>query len=483
MPPTQDIVQLLVKKFREELDEVDNEKFETWLKADSEHQTLVAELGDSNILAQKLKEFREADPETGWRQFLAKTGTEEYWLAREDRTREEKAAEFRVGRERGDKESEDQERKDLERNDPERNDPERKDPERKEKTAVPLIRRRRVWVYAAAAAVILLLAVGANYWLHSKTGFSSLAKTQTGKGGKAVEDAGMNPAETAKAIEPGGNKAKLTLADGRSIDLDKTSGLIAGADGITIKNDAQGELAYTRNPLAKNTGANTLTTPAGGQYMVALTDGTKIKLNAGSALQYPTVFDTKQRVVILKGEAYFDVAPMKGSPFIVSCESAESTTQKEHTVKGLQVEALGTRFVVSAYEDDKTKKTVLFQGSVKVSLGEKHVLLKPGFQAVLGNNAAAGIQVEKAPEETESWMEGFFNLDGQDLPLILRQLSRWYNVEIKTEGNLPDMKFAGALSRNWPIGKLMNALALQGEGKFTYRIGNRVIFVTGQPQR
>lgn len=239
-------------------------------------------------------------------------------------------------------------------------------------------------------------------------------------------------------IPAGGNNAVLTLDNGRQISLsDAKKGTLATESGISISKTKEGQLVYHLANINKPNTYNTISTPNGGQYQVVLPDGTKVWLNAASSLRFPLTFNQlSQRKVELKGEAYFEVAKQlnKGErvPFVVQTDQQ-------------QVEVLGTHFNINAYKDEPSLKTTLMEGSVKVTNQKNAVVLKPGEQATGTNHQLLLAKVDA--EEVISWKNGFFRFNNTDLKTIMRQASRWYNVDVVYEGNIPPLLITGEVSR------------------------------------
>jgi ferric-dicitrate binding protein FerR (iron transport regulator) len=196
---------------------------------------------------------------------------------------------------------------------------------------------------------------------------------------------------------------------------------------------------------------NKITTPRGGQYKVVLPDGSKVWLNAASSLRFPIAFAGDERSVLLTGEAYFEINPQpapggngKKLPFIVNAN-------------GVKVSVLGTHFDVMAYADEATLQTTLLEGSVKVSSGNASGLLKPGQQAQVQDGKIKVIKTDAG--SAVAWKDGFFNFEqGADVPEVMRQISRWYNVDVVYEKSVPQREFDGKISRDEKIADLVKIL-------------------------
>jgi transmembrane sensor len=284
----------------------------------------------------------------------------------------------------------------------------------------------RLWIrWAAAAAVLILIGAGAWYFSQPKIDQASVAKNR---------------------IEPGTNRATLQLANGSKIDLTAArNGLIARQAGISIHKNAKGLLVYTiAAPVAGAAGENTISTPRGGQYEVVLPDGTRVILNAASSLTYPVVFGAERKVT-LTGEAYFEVAKDKAHPFKVSSA-------------GQMVTVLGTHFNINAYSDEAATRTTLLEGSVEVSDGADKERIVPGEQALKQGDALIKHVVDVDKEV--AWKNGLFAFNGDDLQTILRQISRWYNIEVMYVGPVTNEKFFGEIPRASKLDAVLKILEL-----------------------
>lgn len=265
-------------------------------------------------------------------------------------------------------------------------------------------------------------------------------------------------------INPGGNRASLTLANGRTIDLsDHKAGVVIRNGKLTYTDGAEVPIAPNDIIDTKETANlySTLTTPIGGQYQVILPDGTKVWLNAASSLKYPAKFSDEERRVELTGEAYFEVSRIKSAsvknrqlPFFVKTANQE-------------VEVLGTHFNINAYADERATKTTLLEGSVRVSYSSdanpiRSVLLKPNQQSVIkiGNSSAIVNSVD--PSSIIAWKNGLFDFQDRTLEEVMRQLARWYNLEVVYEGAVPQMEFFGKIRRSNKLSEVLHILESSG---------------------
>lgn len=299
--------------------------------------------------------------------------------------------------------------------------------------------------YAAAAAILLLVLAGGAYWFNSRPAATGIAAVQ------------QEP-----NIAPGGNKAVLTLADGTQVTLDSAgTGTLAQQGGINVLKLDSGQLAYQgMSAQGQAMQYNTLTIPRGGQFRLTLPDGTRVWLNAVSSLTYPVAFNGKDRTVELQGQAYFEIAQQPDKPFRVK-------------VRDMEVQVLGTHFDIMAYADEQAINTTLVEGALLVKQGAVTQRLRPGQQAVR-NNAASTLTVQPADvDKVTAWKSGFFEFDDADLPAILRQLSRWYDVEIVNETKGETGLFWGRINRQLPLASVLKLLASNG---VHFKInGNKVI--------
>ena len=309
-----------------------------------------------------------------------------------------------------------------------------------------VVSMRKWWM---AAAILLLLATG-GYMFWKKEGSPEITKTNTGP---ALQN----------DIAPGTDKAILTLADGSMITLDSNSnGAISKQGNVTII-QLDGKLSYEASNGSNNkieVTYNTITTPKGGQYQLVLADGSKVWLNAASSLRFPTLFVGNERKVQVDGEGYFEIAHNEAMPFIVE--------------KGdMKVQVLGTHFNVNAYDDEDGIKVTLLEGSVSVSQGNIEKRLIPGQQAQI----KSGIQIvdQTNIEKVMAWKNGWFEFDDTDLSAIMRQISRWYDVDIVFEGKSSDQKFGGRISKNLPMSAILGMLESSGVAGF--RLEGKKLFV------
>lgn len=317
-------------------------------------------------------------------------------------------------------------------------------------TAITVKPAKRVslWWYSAAAILLVIFSI-------------LLYKANTSTEPKNVDYAAL--------IQPGKNKAVLTLADGKKVILDNvSSGAIAEQNGIQIKKKENGTLEYVQvegtssNNRVQNI-FNTIETPRGGQYKIILDDGTIVWLNAASSLRYPLHFNGAERKVELTGEGYFEVAHLKAEPFIV-------VTNKQ------EVEVLGTHFNINAYTDEEDVKTTLLEGSVKVKMlrdRNQSKYLKPGEQSVLNNGNWQVKQVDAAAQV--DWKNGRFIFKDEELKSVMRKLARWYDIEVDYNQSLENLSFSGKISRSKTLKDVLRILTRTND--VTFKVKERRVTV------
>jgi len=275
-------------------------------------------------------------------------------------------------------------------------------------------------------------------------------------------------------IQPGGSNATLTLADGSVVDLKAVEeGKVIAQDGLSIVKTEDGTITYQTDSIKLKGNSelsyNTISTPRGGEYKVILPDGTLVWLNASSSLTYPTQFDDSERLILLSGEAYFEVSHQysqrdkKRVPFKVKTSNQE-------------IEVLGTHFNVKAYEDEQETATTLLEGKVRVigfdngTQTNEERILKIGETAFWDSNT---FEVQKAvTEKVMAWRNGKFIFSGENIREIMKDVSRWYDVDVAYKGDLRNVNFEGSLSRYENISEILRKLELTGTVSFKIIPGN-----------
>lgn len=322
------------------------------------------------------------------------------------------------------------------------------------------IKRIYPWKRWVAAAAVLVAMVSVTHLLTTRKEKHDIAGTQT--------------TSNQDVAAPNKSKATITLSDGSVVSLDDAkAGKVAQQGSVNVTKTADGKIVYSG--LTSEIAYNTLSNPRGSLVIdMTLSDGSHVWLNSGSSITYPVSFVDKERKVTMTGEAYFEVAPLipKGGqgkiPFIV--EKGE-----------MKVEVLGTHFNVNAFDDEDEIKVTLLEGSVAVNNSTKKSIIKPGQQARLrpfgsaqGPSTGSGQDIQILNnvdvDQVMAWKNGMFEFSNTELPVIMRQVSRWYDVTVKYEGNPNNSKFGGGLSRNLPLNNVLklleaNGLKFKTEGK------------------
>jgi ferric-dicitrate binding protein FerR (iron transport regulator) len=302
--------------------------------------------------------------------------------------------------------------------------------------------KRRWWKVAVAAAVIIMLGFTLFLWQQKYTHKTNSTLAAT---------------DTISTIKPGIDKALLILADGRQVVLDTTATGIVSKQGNTTIINGNGQLSYagTDGQQEETTYYNTVKTGSGNQYQLVLPDGSHVWLNAASTLRFPTRFNGKERVVELTGEGYFEVATLR-------LRSGQKMPFKINVNDKAEVEVLGTHFNINAYDDEDAIKTTLLEGSVKVqaAIGNRQsAILKPGKQAVLIADSRFTI-ADADVEQVVAWKNGFFQFSDAPITTVMRQVARWYNVEVAYQGNVQQEIFSGTIPRSAGITQLIKILEL-----------------------
>lgn len=327
-------------------------------------------------------------------------------------------------------------------------------------TIVTPLRTNRLRKVAIAAAVMAAAATGIWFTFFNQT---------TDHSQNIISTIGDD-------VLPGGDKAMLILADGRKIMLDTTGkGHTLLDESVKIIQTEKGKLEY-RQATGNNKMAgmyNTIVVPPGGKFKVELPDGSLVFLNARSSLKYPMAFDGSARNVVLKGEAYFEVAKMMNKnervPFNVAVQS--ETGELVSTI-----EVKGTHFNVSAY--DIILRTTLTEGKVKVvSKSGASAFLSPGQQSVQEGSAAPRVTNNVDTEQATAWVEGWFYFNNASIKEVMDEAARWYNLKVEYQGDVTDKHFSFNLPRDIPISKLLQVIQMTGSLKFNIDKNTNIITV------
>ena len=314
----------------------------------------------------------------------------------------------------------------------------------------PLLRILRSHIFRYAAAAALLIGITTFVWVNQRNDIQPGNKVATGSNNVP--------------IAPGREGAILTLADGSTMVLDSAgNGVVANQNGTSIVLQ-NGQLAY--NTVSGAAGAavyNTVSTPKGRQFKLVLPDGTKVWLNAASVIRYPTSFEGNERNISLQGEAYFEVTQNVKSPFKIT--TGESTT----------IEVLGTSFNINAYTNENTIRTTLLNGAVRINAYHQTATLKPGQQAAVKPSKAQLVVLNVVnTDQVMAWKNGLFNFDDASLDEVMRQLERWYDIEVVYEKGIPTAHFGGEINKQ---NTLQDVLHILEGSKVNFQLEGRKLIV------
>ncbi|MBO9732829.1 MAG: FecR domain-containing protein [Chitinophaga sp.] len=296
------------------------------------------------------------------------------------------------------------------------------------------------WKYAAAVAV--MVAAG-GFWLSRHQPVSTVK-------------------EPVAAIMPAANKPILRMSNGKTIVLsDASNGIVSQQGSMTIVKLDSELLAFKGVANSSEQMLNTLITPKGRQYSIILPDGTKVWMNAMSELTFPSAFNSRERTVTLSGEAYFEIAAAADHPFVVN-------------TRNQRVQVLGTSFNVSGYEDEAMISTTLITGKVKVSAGGKSAVLLPGQQLQHNSNSWQVLQSADT-DAAIAWKNGYFSFNKANIDAVMRQLERWYDINIVIETKTKSHQFVGEIPMNVTLEEAMSILKHSG---INYAIKGRTVTIT-----
>ncbi|UPK68057.1 FecR family protein [Chitinophaga filiformis] len=301
---------------------------------------------------------------------------------------------------------------------------------------------RQIWRLAVAAAVISVTATAIIFYQ------------------RRLDVEKLPSSKVQPLLAPGGYRAYVVLDDGSRLDLEKSgTGTIGAQGGTELIKQGEGRLDYKQGTSnEKRIMINTVVTPAGGQYHIVLSDGTGVWLNAASSIRFPTAFNGQDRHVRITGEAYFEVANDPAKPFMVDFGNS-------------QIQVLGTRFNINFYQEFEKASATLMQGAVKVSSPAGATILQPGQQAEIGGT------ISVTPADTAqvmAWKVGYFEYKHADLRHVMADISRWYNLEVKYEGAVPDKQLSARISRMKNADDLLELLKMSG---VNLKVENKTITV------
>lgn len=292
-------------------------------------------------------------------------------------------------------------------------------------------RERKLWLGLAAAAVILLIISVTIMFIFNKNERTKKAFATT----SAQQD-----------VAPGSNKATLILANGQSVVLDSTAGKTLTQGNVRIMNK-DGQLVYVPAQATSSEELyNTLTTSRGQTYSLTLSDRSRVWLNAASSIRYPAAFTGRERKVEITGEAYFEVAHLAGKPFYVM-------------INGVTIQVFGTSFNVNGYKDEHSINTTLIEGSVSITKGDQKKKIKPAQQAQVVADVITIIDKVDL-DKTTAWKKGLFTFRGDKLSSVMKDIARWYNIEVEFEGGAGNVEISGDLHRAANLSQVLKILSV-----------------------
>lgn len=315
--------------------------------------------------------------------------------------------------------------------------------ERQRSKIVSFKKKRIIWAVAASVAAITVSTV-----------IYALLSNPDARRNVASSAPETTIAES-RDVLPGKTGAILTLNNGDQILLDSVKGGQLAVQGTTTISNKKGTLEYTATEHeAAAKVFNTVSTPKGREYALVLSDGTKVWLNSASSVRYPVMFMSRERIVEMSGEAYFEVAAQRNTtgekiPFTVRVKHDDGSIEEVHV--------LGTHFNINAYDDEPGSSVTLLEGSVEIAKpGSKSVTITPGQQALIGN----GISVNKDAdlEAVMAWKNGRFLFRKANIQTVMRQAARWYDIEVNYPGKIPADILSGGLSKNINLSEFLKIL-------------------------
>ncbi|WP_206022581.1 FecR family protein [Pseudoflavitalea sp. G-6-1-2] len=328
---------------------------------------------------------------------------------------------------------------------------------------LPVLRSKRKMIIRISAAATVLVLLGAGLYSY----FSRQEQAAP-----SIINNTVSSRPPAKEIQPAQDKAILTLANGEQIVLDDAgNGSLSGDNGMQlIKLD--GQLSYKTNSISANgeTAWNTITTAKGRQYKLVLADGTIVWLNAASSLRFPVNFSGDERRVTLNGEAFFEVAKDSKHAFSVDLKS------QSNAPKGT-ITALGTAFNINGYDNEPSIKATLLEGSVRIAANATSTMLKPGQQARF-NQQNITIEEDVNTAQVLAWKNNLFQFENESIEDIMRQLSRWYDINLTYEGALPTKHYFGSVRRQVNLTEVLHMLELAGG--ISFRIEANNVYIKAQ---
>jgi transmembrane sensor len=299
-----------------------------------------------------------------------------------------------------------------------------------------------VWRYSAVAAAVLLLLFGLWYYSPGKKKTNLL-----------IVDVPATSFDSSL-------KALLKTSSGAVMNLDL---FYNGPLMNTLLTKSDSQLIYPVNYMTAKPGIDTLETPKGSLYSLRLPDSSTVWLNCASILRYPNSFTGPERVVYLDGEAYFEIAENRSMPFKV-------------VASGIEIRVTGTKFNVKAYKNERTVRTTLLEGSLKIRARQKTESLKPGEQAVITNNGKLKkINADSTRASALAWKSNQFDWNHTPLETIVEDICNWYGLKSVYKVNVHSFPYSATLNRSRPLNEILTLMELNMPYKFKQEGNNLLI--------
>lgn len=292
-----------------------------------------------------------------------------------------------------------------------------------------------------AAMFLVIIAVGSliAYYQFSKDPLTEFAQNNVGISSQAV----------------------IVLSDGTEQSLKENNSFIdykSHNGEVIVRNDSNEE-TIDNNNLSKDAILNQVVVPYGKRQKVLLSDGTLVQLNAGSKLTFPAAFSGKTREVYLKGEGFFEVHKNAEVPFIVKTDN-------------IDIKVLGTKFNVSAYEDEQVTSAVLVEGKVNVTqknkiFSNKQFTLNPGQGCFYSVGEQKSMVKVVDVNEYILWKDGLYNFKNLPLSAVVNRVHKYYNISIQIETKkMSNTLISGILVLSDDINEVMKYLSSTMEGRY-----------------
>jgi hypothetical protein len=287
-----------------------------------------------------------------------------------------------------------------------------------------LLQIAAVWGGAIVFVSILFWLIKKDYW---------------NKEQNIVNNAAYKKANSVFSLQ---QKAVLTLSNGQTVLLDSLQNKLIATDANAELSNKNGTIKYKSISQDETSVVyNTISTTKGGQYKLVLADGTNVWLNTLSSLTYPVTFHGKERIVKLTGEAYFEVAKNTQMPFKVS-------------INNQMIEVLGTHFNVNGYSNESSMNTTLLEGKVKVTTNKEVLELRPGQQSKVNVNGNIKLELNADITRVMAWRDGVLSFNNSAIGDIIHQLERWFDFDVKIQGDFSDRRFSGNIPRTISLKEL-----------------------------